>query len=193
MGLVRGGGVKPYAQSIEGAKYETQLCSCMTMLDLNDPLAADADTLGEGRLVELQLPAPVANNGAQIGGCANEHGDPKMSTFVDITICRRSLTMENVSDRRQSAMSAFVNNRKHAIVQTQIALADETPARRTAQQLIDEGLNRHEAIHATAWVLIEFMQDLMNTPELSGEPNAPYFAALERLTLRRCTGGTSGR
>jgi len=112
MGLVRDGGVKPYAQSIEGAKYETQLCSRMTMLDLNDPLAADADTLGEGRLVELQLPAPVANNGAQIGGCANEHGDPKMSTFVDITICRRSLTMENVSDRRQCAMSAFVNNRK---------------------------------------------------------------------------------
>jgi hypothetical protein len=29
-------------------------------------------------------------------------------------------------------------------------------------------------------VLIEFMQDLMNTPELGGEPNAPYFAALER-------------
>jgi len=48
----------------------------------------------------------------------------------------------------------------------------------------DEGLNRHETIHATGWVLIEFMQDLMNTPELGGEPNAQYFAALERLTVQ---------
>jgi hypothetical protein len=161
MGLVRGGGVKPYAQSIEGTKYETQLCPCMTMLDLNDPLAADADTLGESRLVELQLPAPVANNGAQIGGCANEHGDPKMSTFVDITICRRSLTMENVIDRRQSAMSAFVNNRKHAIVQARIALADETPARRTAQQL----MRKRKAFRTQAFHMGKPLNSLDNVAE----------------------------
>ena len=71
----------------------------------------------------------------------------------------------------------------HAIVETQIALGDETPARRTAQRLMDEGLDRHEAIHAIGWVLIDFMQDLMDTPELGSEPNAPYFAALERLTV----------
>jgi hypothetical protein len=71
----------------------------------------------------------------------------------------------------------------HAIVETQIALGDETPARRTAQRLMDEGLDRHEAIHAIGWVLIDFMQDLMDTPELGSEPNALYFAALERLTV----------
>jgi hypothetical protein len=71
----------------------------------------------------------------------------------------------------------------HAIVETQIALGDETPARRTAQRLIDAGLDRHEAVHAIGWVLIEFMGDLMNQPESRGEPNAPYFAALERLTV----------
>jgi hypothetical protein len=71
----------------------------------------------------------------------------------------------------------------HAMVETQIALEDETPARRTAQRLMDEGLDRHEAIHAIGWVLIEFMSDLMGEPESSAEPNAPYFAALERLTV----------
>jgi len=71
----------------------------------------------------------------------------------------------------------------HAIVETQIALGDETPARRTARRLIDEGLDRHEAIHAIGWVLIEFVQDLMDTPELGGEPKASYFAALEGLTV----------
>ena len=69
------------------------------------------------------------------------------------------------------------------MVETQIALEDETPARRTAQRLMDEGLDRHEAIHAIGWVLIEFMSDLMDEPESRVEPNAPYFAALERLTV----------
>ena len=71
----------------------------------------------------------------------------------------------------------------HAIVETQIALGDETPARRTAQRLMDEGLDRHEAIHAIGWVLIQFMSDQMETPEFDTDPNAPYFAALERLTV----------
>jgi hypothetical protein len=48
---------------------------------------------------------------------------------------------------------------------------------------MDEGLDRHEAIHAIGWVLIEFMSDLMDEPESRVEPNAPYFAALERLTV----------
>ncbi len=70
----------------------------------------------------------------------------------------------------------------HAIVETQIALGDETPARRTAQRLMDEGLDRHEAIHAIGSVLVEFMTDLMKAPESGGDPNVAYFAALERLT-----------
>jgi hypothetical protein len=72
----------------------------------------------------------------------------------------------------------------HAIVETQIALGDETPARRTAQRLMDEGLGRHEAIHAIGSVLAGFIHDLMKVPESHTEPNAPYFAALERLTAR---------
>jgi hypothetical protein len=71
----------------------------------------------------------------------------------------------------------------HAMVETQIALGDETPARRTAQRLLDEGLDRHEAIHAIGWVLTEFMSELMDAPESDADPNAPYFAALERLTV----------
>ncbi len=70
----------------------------------------------------------------------------------------------------------------HAIVETQIALVDETPARRTAQRLMDQGLDRHEALHAIGSVLAEFIHDLINAPESDTDPNAPYFAALERLT-----------
>jgi hypothetical protein len=79
--------------------------------------------------------------------------------------------------------NAKVHAMLHAIVEAQIALGDETPARRTAQRLMAAGLDRHETIHAIAWVLMGFMGDLMNKPELGIEPNAPYFAALERLTV----------
>ena len=79
--------------------------------------------------------------------------------------------------------NAKVHATVHAIVETQIALGDETPARRTAQRLMDAGLDRHEAIHAIGWVLIQFMSDQMETPEFDTDPNAPYFAALEQLTV----------
>jgi hypothetical protein len=38
---------------------------------------------------------------------------------------------------------------------------------------MDDGLDRHEAIHAIALVLLEFMRDLMNASESGTDPNAP--------------------
>jgi len=70
----------------------------------------------------------------------------------------------------------------HAIVENQIALGDETPVRRTAQRLMDEGLDRHETIHAIGMVLVEFIFNRLKAPESPVDPNAPYFAELERLT-----------
>jgi hypothetical protein len=70
----------------------------------------------------------------------------------------------------------------HAIVENQIALGDETPARRTAQRLMEEGLDRHDAIHAIGMVLFEFMFDLLQGPASDTDRNPAYFAALERLS-----------
>ena len=70
----------------------------------------------------------------------------------------------------------------HAIVEAQIALGDETPAGRIAQRLISEGLDRHDAIHAIGMVLAEHLYDMLKTTKSDKDPNAPYFAALERLT-----------
>jgi hypothetical protein len=73
----------------------------------------------------------------------------------------------------------------HATVENQIALGDETPARRTALRLMGEGLDRHETIHAIGMVLLNHMSDLIETKKLDQDPNAPYFAALERLTAEK--------
>ena len=72
--------------------------------------------------------------------------------------------------------------RLHAIVETQLALGDKTPARRAALRLVDEGLDRHDAIHAIGMVLIDHTADIAKPMKSGQDPNAPYFAALERLT-----------
>src|SRR5258708_23793418 len=80
----------------------------MAALDLDNPLTADADAFGESRLVKLELPAPLADDGAEVSGGTNEHDETaKMSTSANIIICRRSLTIENVIVRRQSQMSTI--------------------------------------------------------------------------------------
>ena len=70
----------------------------------------------------------------------------------------------------------------HVIVESQIALGEETPAQRIALRLMDEGLDRHEAIHAIGSVLMGNMLDLVKSPGSGGDPNPAYFAELERLT-----------
>jgi hypothetical protein len=74
----------------------------------------------------------------------------------------------------------------HAVVENQIAEGDTLPVKRTAQRLMREGLDRHDAIHAIGSVLAGHMNDLMKMHSAghdSGtDSNARYFAELEHLT-----------
>jgi len=71
----------------------------------------------------------------------------------------------------------------HAVVESQIADA-ELPVRRTAQRLVSEGLDRHEAVHAIGSVLAGHLNDLMREIDTKSDrdPNEGYFAELEALT-----------
>jgi len=78
----------------------------------------------------------------------------------------------------------------HTVVESQIADA-ELPVRGTAQRLMSEGLDRHEAIHAIGSVLAGHLNDLMRDirpnenhvdTRSNHDPNEAYFAELEALT-----------
>ena len=73
----------------------------------------------------------------------------------------------------------------HAAVENQIALGDETPARATLHRLMDEGLDRHEAIHAIGFVLAGHMYYLTHDKPTEEDPNATYFKELEELTAKK--------
>jgi Domain of unknown function (DUF1841) len=76
-----------------------------------------------------------------------------------------------------------VHSTFHVIVENQVAIGDEIPVGRTLARLMNEGVDRHEAIHAIASVLSEHVFDVAKGVPQHRDPNAGYYAALERLTV----------
>ena len=73
----------------------------------------------------------------------------------------------------------------HAIVENQIAEGLE-PVVRAMKRLMNEGLSRHDALHAIGSVVADHFFEAMNTEDkdFSGTAQARYNAAIERLTAK---------
>ena len=76
----------------------------------------------------------------------------------------------------------------HVIVENQIVLGDDTPVEAVLQRLIDENLDRHDAVHAIAYVLAEHMFELLRGEDAT-PGNDEYYAELKNLTAERWTRG----
>jgi len=76
----------------------------------------------------------------------------------------------------------------HTIVENQLALEDQTIVRATLPRLMEAGLTRHDAIHAVGSVLSEHIYDLLHAQSLPAEGHAPYYAALQQLTIEKWRG-----
>jgi len=87
---------------------------------------------------------------------------------------RRREGVEAPNDRVFAAMLATA--------ETQVAKGDEMPVAATLRRLMHEGMSRREAIHAITTILAESTYDLFYGETAPSDPNAPYFAELERLT-----------
>lgn len=70
----------------------------------------------------------------------------------------------------------------HVIVENQIALGDEFPAKGVLLRLMSEGLNRHEAIHAIGSVLSETLFRTMNEPSVDDDLSGDYLEKLKALS-----------
>ena len=89
-----------------------------------------------------------------------------------------------VTEHHREAGVKLPNERLHAtvhvIVENQIALGDEIPARATLERLIREGLDRHDAIHAVGNVLVDYMQELAGG-DAAPNANERYYEELKKL------------
>lgn len=72
----------------------------------------------------------------------------------------------------------------HVIVENQAALADETPIASVMERLIQEGLDRHEAIHAIGGVLMEALHEA-GQDDREADLTSTYYRELMQLTAKK--------
>ena len=70
----------------------------------------------------------------------------------------------------------------HVIVENQVALGDAFPVKAVLFRLMNEGLDRHEAIHAIGSVLSEKLFEVMSEGHVEGDINADYLEKLKSLS-----------
>lgn len=72
----------------------------------------------------------------------------------------------------------------HVIVENQAALADETPVASVMEKLMQEGLDRHEAVHAIGSVLMASLHETAQD-DREADPTSAYYRELMRLTAEK--------
>jgi hypothetical protein len=70
----------------------------------------------------------------------------------------------------------------HVVAENQVALGDATPVPETLERLMNEGLDRHEAVHAIGSILMRIVFDVVDKPDDGGDINARYNRELALLT-----------
>jgi hypothetical protein len=96
---------------------------------------------------------------------------------------RMHLVEEYHRKARVRLPNARVHAAMHMIVENQVALGSEIPVAATLARLMQQGLDRHEALHSIGSVLAAHMHSLFQD-ELPphDDPNVAYFAELAQLT-----------
>ena len=80
----------------------------------------------------------------------------------------------------------------HVMVENQLA-SGESPVVGTLDRLIDEGLDRHEALHAISSVLMEHMYDNVHRGSTGDNTKEMYYQDLAHLSAAEWKNPGSGR
>ena len=78
--------------------------------------------------------------------------------------------------------NAILHATTHVIVENQVALGDAYPVQSVLFRLMEEGLSRHDAIHAIGLVLAERLFAGLREEGQPADLNAEYLEKLNRLT-----------
>jgi len=112
---------------------------------------------------------------------ATEQPDPEIWLELDETE-RIDLVIDYHRHIRAQLETPELHAMAHVAVENQVALGEVTPVPETLERLLDEGLDRHEAIHAIGSVLMEIVLDTVDKPDDVSDINARYNRELALLT-----------
>ena len=112
---------------------------------------------------------------------ANEQ--PHSETWLELDETERiDLVIDYHRRSRVELESPKLHAMTHVVVENQVALGDATPVPATLDRLMDEGLDRHEAIHAIGSILMGIVLDVVRKADDGGDINAKYSRELAMLT-----------
>ena len=101
---------------------------------------------------------------------------------------RISMVMEHHQEADIELPDEYAHALLHVVVENQCALGEETPVEAVLFRLVDENLDRHDAVHAIASVLVNHMHELMHGEDAALD-NDDYYAELEKLTAEKWSRG----
>jgi hypothetical protein len=77
----------------------------------------------------------------------------------------------------------------HTVVENQLAMDDQQIVRETLERLINEGLSRHDAVHAVGSVLAGHVFNVVKAGDAASTDHAAYYDALKALTVDKWRSG----
>jgi hypothetical protein len=113
---------------------------------------------------------------------ADKAPDPEIWLELDESERIDLVRAYHLRSREPVGQNAKVHATAHAIVENQIALGDVTVVPATINRLMLEGLDRHDAIHAVASILMGIFFDVMTKKDDGGDINTKYGRELATLT-----------
>lgn len=96
-----------------------------------------------------------------------------------------NLVYEYHKNIEQDIPNIYIHSVIHTVVENQIAMGDELPVKDAIKRLMDEELDRHQAIHAVASVLIKYLWDLKANSGDGTQYSQEYFDELRELTVQK--------
>lgn len=101
---------------------------------------------------------------------------------------RVSMVMEHHQEADIELPDEHAHALLHVVVENQCALGEETPVEAVLSRLVDENLDRHDAVHAIASVLVNHMHELMHGEDAALDSD-DYYAELEKLAAEKWSRG----
>jgi hypothetical protein len=97
---------------------------------------------------------------------------------------RISVVTEHHQEADIQLPDEYTHGLLHVVVENQIAMGEETPVEAVLCRLVDENLDRHDAVHAIASILVSHMHELIHG-EVAALDHDDYYAELEKLTAEK--------